>query len=113
MAVIFLYSSIPDLTSTPFEVSDHTGHFVGYGLLGALVLRALSVGRWGGVTARSAALAWLLSTAYGVSDEWHQSFVPGRSPAFDDVVADALGAAAAIAGIVAAAAIRRARSREV
>lgn len=29
---------------------------------------------------------------YGVSDEWHQSFVPGRTPDFWDVCADTAGA---------------------
>jgi VanZ family protein len=31
-----------------------------------------------------------------VTDEWHQSFVPERMPAVDDLVADAAGAAAAV-----------------
>jgi len=113
MAVIFVYSSIPDLTSTPFNVSDHTGHFLGYGLLGALILRALSRAEWSRVTAASAAAAWLLSSAYGATDEWHQGFVPGRTPTIDDWVADTLGAGVAVAVVWAAATARRARSREV
>ncbi len=28
---------------------------------------------------------------YGMSDEWHQSFVPGRSPDLRDVMADGIG----------------------
>jgi VanZ family protein len=28
---------------------------------------------------------------YGASDEWHQSFVPGRYPAVSDWLADAAG----------------------
>ncbi|HHB76440.1 MAG TPA: VanZ family protein, partial [Desulfobulbus sp.] len=30
---------------------------------------------------------------YGVSDEWHQSFVPGRTPDILDIAADTFGAA--------------------
>jgi VanZ family protein len=34
--------------------------------------------------------------AFGVGDEWHQSFVPGRSSEWGDWVADTAGAALAI-----------------
>ena len=113
MAVIFVYSSIPNLTSTPFDVSDHTGHFIGYGLLGALMLRALSRAEWPRVTMGTVFLAWLLSSVYGVTDEWHQGFVPGRTPTIDDWVADTLGAGVAVAVGWATAAVRRAGGREV
>ena len=113
MIVIFVASAIPDLQSLPGDVSDHTGHFLGYGLLGALVLRAIARGRWDGLTPGAAALAWVLCAVYGVTDEWHQHFVPGRSPTVDDWIADALGAATAIAGLLAISAVRRRRSRAV
>jgi len=41
--------------------------------------------------------ATLLATAYGVTDEYHQSFVPGRTADPMDVVKDLAGAAAACA----------------
>jgi VanZ family protein len=113
MAVIFAFSSIPNLTATPLDVTDHTGHFIGYALLGALVLRAVAGGRRRGVTPRTAAIAWGLSAAYGMSDEWHQGFVPGRSPALDDWIADALGAAVSVLCILAAVRLRRPGNREV
>ena len=34
-----------------------------------------------------------LGVLYGVSDEWHQSFVPGRTAEWGDVRANAIGAA--------------------
>lgn len=37
---------------------------------------------------------------YGVTDEWHQYFVPGRSPSAGDWLADTIGAAVAV-GIIA------------
>ena len=95
MAVIFAGSSIPNLERLPGDISDHTGHFVAYAGLAAVCVRALAGARWAGVTAGRAAAAWLVSVAYGVSDEWHQRFVPGRTAAVDDLLADALGAAAA------------------
>ena len=113
MALIFFASAVPDLQSIPGNVSDHTGHFLGYALLGALVLRAIAAGRWEGVTPRAAALAWMLCAAYGMTDEWHQLYVSGRTPALDDWMADALGAAAAAIGLTVTAGVRRRWSRAV
>lgn len=33
-----------------------------------------------------------ITILYGVADEFHQSFVPNRVPALDDLIADSLGA---------------------
>lgn len=96
MAVIFVASSIPDLGGLPGGMSDKSGHGIGYAILGALLLRALAGGRLRGITWQRAAAALLLATLYGVSDEFHQSFVPGRSPDRLDVLADSIGAAAAV-----------------
>jgi hypothetical protein len=41
-------------------------------------------------------LAVLIVSAFGVTDEWHQSFVPGRSCDVFDWLADTLGAALAV-----------------
>jgi VanZ family protein len=99
IALIFVLSSIPYVSALPGGMSDKTGHFIGYGILGALTLRALARERIAGVTLRAALLAVLLSAAYGVSDECHQYFVPGRSPDVYDVAADTAGAAAAAVGL--------------
>lgn len=96
MAVIFAASSIPDLTALPGGISDKSGHGLGYAILGGLLLRALAGGRLRNVTWGTAAAAILLATAYGVSDEFHQSFVPGRTPDVHDVMADAIGAGLAV-----------------
>jgi VanZ family protein len=45
---------------------------------------------------RSAWIALVLVSAYGMSDEWHQSFTPGRSVELADWLADTSGAAMAI-----------------
>jgi VanZ family protein len=36
---------------------------------------------------------WAIAAAYGVFDEWHQSFVPGRYASLTDVMLDVAGAA--------------------
>ena len=107
MAVIFGLSSISDLGPLPAGVSDTSGHSIGYAILGALLLRALAGGRWSGVTWGRSLAAIVLCTLYGVSDEFHQSFVPGRTPDRADVLADCVGAAIAVALIAAVAAARR------
>ena len=70
--------------------SDKMGHFLVYGLLATLLVRLdrSPLGWW---------LALLVTSPYGVSDEWHQSFVPGRSCELGDWVADTAGGALAIA----------------
>lgn len=101
MAVIFFLSSIPDLGGLPGGLSDKTGHFLGYGLLAALVLRALSGGRLRAITWKRAVAAVALCSLYGASDELHQWFVPGRLSDVFDWVADSLGAAVSAAGVYA------------
>jgi VanZ family protein len=96
MVVIFIASSIPNLGDLPGGVSDKTGHFVGYALLGTLVVRALARARWAGLTTGVAIVALVGSSVYGITDEFHQAFVPGRTPDVNDWAADTFGAAAAI-----------------
>lgn len=115
MAVIFVLSSLPDVGPLPAGVSDKTAHFVGYAILGALVLRALAAARWPGVTWSAAGRAWLIAALYGITDEFHQSFVDRRTPMVDDWLADAAGAAAAVIAIMLIAPFmqRRRKGREV
>ena len=97
MAAIFYASSLPDISALPGGISDKVGHFIGYALLGALMLRAMSGARVVGATPKVAVWAFLATALYGVTDEGHQLLVQGRTAAFDDLIADALGAAAAVA----------------
>jgi VanZ family protein len=88
-ALIVVASSRSQVLSGGFEGSDKVVHFCIYGLLATLVCRA---GRgW-----RAAAWALLATSAFGATDEWHQSFVPGRSCDVFDWLADTSGAALAV-----------------
>ena len=107
MALIFGASSIPNLQGLPAGVSDKTGHFVGYAILGVCVLHAVVADRWAGVTRRHAWQALAISSIYGMFDEFHQRFVPGRSPDVNDWIADTLGAGAAILVLLILAALNR------
>jgi VanZ family protein len=103
MAAIFAASSLSTKPDLPGGLSDSTGHFIGYTLLGALAIRGFAQGRWRGVTGRSAWQAVVMSSLYGVTDEFHQSFVPGRSPSVEDWCVDTLGALTAVVLVMAAA----------
>jgi VanZ family protein len=104
MAVIFGASSIHDVGTLPGNVSDKTAHFAGYALLSVLALRAWAGGRLAGISWRTALAAIIFASLYGVSDEIHQVFVPGRSSDIADAAADAFGACAgAVAGLLVAA----------
>ena len=112
MAAIYAVSSVQDFGPLPGGLSDKTGHFGGYALLGAFVLRAVAGARWSGVTGRSALTAWVICVIYGATDELHQGFVPGRTVAVDDWVADAAGSGTAILLLTVAAGVWR-RGRTV
>lgn len=94
MALIFYLSSQSDLPAAPTGVSQELflklSHVVGYGVLALLFERALALPRSG------KRLALLLTVLYGLSDEFHQSFTPGRLPDPGDLVANVLGAIAAL-----------------
>ena len=99
MVLIFVLSSMSGLGPIPGGVDDGVAHALQYAVLAALLLRGLAGALWRGVKVRAAALAVLLATLYGVTDEAHQWFVPGRTAEVTDLVADALGAAVA-AGVI-------------
>ena len=99
MAAIFSFSSIPSTEMPDFGLVDFVvkkgGHAFGYGLLGLAYLRGLK-GEGRTISPRHLLLAWALATLYSATDEFHQSFVPGRHPAVTDVVIDSIGAALAL-----------------
>jgi len=64
------------------------GHFVLYTILGVLCYVALPEEQ----PLRRLVFAVALASLYGVTDEFHQSFVPGRVPDVMDWVVDTAGA---------------------
>jgi VanZ family protein len=106
MIGIFVASSIAD-PPIPANVSDVSLHEIVYFGLTLLLIRALAKERWSGITATTLLLAFAIAVAYGVSDEWHQSFVPTRQAEIRDLRADAWGAFAATMVVGAWGIIRR------
>ena len=110
MAAIFTLSSIPTLPSLPGGLTGYTGHFIGYAILGGLAVRGFAEARWTGVTGAAGWKAFTLASVYGITDELHQTFVPGRTSTFSDWCADAIGAAVGVALVFWAARIAGNRS---
>lgn len=88
-------------------VSDKTLHFATFAVLALLVLRALAGATWRGVTRWTMVGCCVIAVLYGVKDEWHQMYTPGRTPDLMDVAADFAGAASAAIGAGAWSIIRR------
>ena len=98
MAFIFYLSAQSrPLGKTPSTALSYSAHFGEYAVLAFLLFWAqLSRGRWKGRVTLSLAISFVLAALYGASDEFHQSFVPGRDASPLDVAADAAGAAFAL-----------------
>ncbi len=69
-------------------------HIIEYFILAMLWIRALEDEK--GSRARTLILAGIFSFLYACSDEWHQSFIPQRGPAIQDVLIDSIGICLAI-----------------
>lgn len=91
-ALVFVLSAQPSPAGSSVAHADKLLHFLEYAALSALLTRAF-VGSGVGA-GRAVALAIVLSTLYGASDEFHQRFVPGRESDVLDLAADAVGACA-------------------
>ncbi|HGY57031.1 MAG TPA: VanZ family protein [Caldithrix abyssi] len=93
MLFIFVMSSIPDLTQPVlvFDYSDKLIHFVVFGILGVLMARGFA--RSGNVFIRQhyVLTSIVFAVLFALTDEWHQSFVPGRTADWLDWLADTLG----------------------
>ena len=83
----------PKLSKTLVTVVRKTAHMAEFGLLAVSLSLFLYSLRPEGDIKRTSGLAWLISVAYGVTDELHQLFVAGREGKLIDVCIDAVGAA--------------------
>ena len=92
MAAIFYPSSLHEAPLPP-GLGDKPAHGVGYMGLGIVIARALAGGLPPRITLRQALVGLALAACYGVTDEYHQSFVEGRSSDMVDWYSDVAGAA--------------------
>jgi VanZ family protein len=87
--IFFASGSSMDLDLPRFPMKDKLVHFLLFGLVATLILRVSYDPRrpW-----RSGLIAILITSLYGVADEFRQSFTPGREVDVMDWAADSLGA---------------------
>ena len=89
--LIFYLSGQPSIeTPTLFPGQDKLFHLIEFGILGFLAMGALRASH-GGYQARQLWGVAAVVMLYGILDEFHQYFVPGRSADVYDVLADAIG----------------------
>ncbi len=94
MGTIFILSAQPGdtLHLPPLPGIDKLAHAAAYGVLAATTIFAFTA-RYKAENFRMVlATTILFCLCYGISDEFHQSFVPGRTMDGWDVVADVCGA---------------------
>jgi VanZ family protein len=91
MALIFGLSSVSHVPELPFHPSDKLLHVLLYSGLGATVVWGLTDGGRRRLGWKLVGVATLFALAYGVGDEVHQRFVPGRTFEVGDMEADMVG----------------------
>ena len=93
MGIIFYLSHLPgDIIQMPQVIGlDKAAHLIAYSILAAAFLFAIQPFLHHSNRTAFAIAAILFCILFGVGDEFHQSFIPGRSVSVWDVVADCLG----------------------
>jgi VanZ family protein len=91
MAVLFVLSSQSALPEPPGRLSNYHVHMAAYAGLAVTTVRALARGL-GHPSWTTVCGAIAIASVYGLSDEYHQSFVPNREADVLDLAADAFGA---------------------
>jgi VanZ family protein len=96
--VIFSFSANPTRPSSEIHWQDFiikkTAHIIEYAVFTTLLYRALRKVGYDIKKAGYTALA--IAFLYGTTDEYHQSFTPGREPTIRDILFDTLGSGIAI-----------------
>lgn len=97
-ALIFYLSSIPKpLPEVNIPFFDKVLHICEYAVLGILASRAFKHSSRRTFFENFKILAILVSILYGISDEFHQSFVSEREASLFDIIADSIGGGLGVA----------------
>lgn len=96
-AGIFYFSSLPQppFVLTSFQWQDKVLHLAAYFAYGITIALAIHVHQ--SISSnKKMTLIGLIGFLYALSDEYHQSFVPGRTSELGDIIADWIGVISAI-----------------
>ena len=106
MVAIFYFSAIPAQEMPKFGSWDtlfkKSGHLLGYAILAAAYLRGMHSLGW-----RAVSIAFIFAILYAVMDEFHQSFIPGRTSTFMDVGIDTIGSSLGLGVVTLIPALRK------
>ena len=89
--VIFFLSGQTHNTSS--STVNVLAHFLEFGLFACAIVWGVTSGFLGDLTLKRTVWIFVAVVIYAVSDEFHQSFVPGREASVGDVIVDTAGAA--------------------
>jgi VanZ family protein len=101
MALIFYMSSRPapdEIRCIPIIAKLKIVHIIEYGILYLLAWFAI-IKTTAYNELEAFALAFMITVFYGLTDEFHQIFIVGRTASFMDVAADGVGGILAKAGV--------------
>ena len=97
MALIFFLSHTPGNDLPPAICGlDKLLHALAYATLAATCLYALHPATQDRPLLKPGLAVIFFCLFYGLTDEFHQSFIAGRSPSWQDIVADTIGATLAV-----------------
>ena len=92
--VIFFFSSMAINKPAPFSWADFvfkkTAHVTEYAIFYFLIFRAMS-NKQQSINKKVFRWSLFLAVLFAFSDEWHQTFVPGREGTLRDVGFDTIG----------------------
>jgi hypothetical protein len=96
--IIFSFSAHPTNSVSEVHWQDFvikkTAHIVEYGIFTLLLFRAMKKEN---INKKKAFIyAFFIAAIYGSTDEYHQSFTPGREPTLRDVLFDTFGSGLSI-----------------
>lgn len=98
MGLIF-WSSSRSQPPLPIDAPDYVLHAGTFFVLALLASRAFAFGLAKPAATWKLLAALAVSILFGLSDEWHQSYIPGRDVSLRDVAADGVGALLAVCGV--------------
>ena len=98
LIIIFAFSNNPTVRASEIHWRDFSvkksAHVIIYAILSTLIYRALKSNNV--EMKKTGYISVFLASFYGITDEFHQSFTPGRDPTFRDIIFDTIGATLAI-----------------
>lgn len=95
--ILFILTSLPTGMALTTDFSDKVNHFGAYGLLSVLLYLNLKIqDKYKLLRKNAGTFTIIIASIYGMLDELHQMFVPGRSAEFWDWLADFSGSVVAV-----------------